>query len=397
MKKILLSFITAVLSISGYAAIAPNSIMFTGVNTESATDQFSFIIFEPIAVGEVIRFTDKAWTTATGPLAASEGVITLTVTTAIPAGVQLVIQVNGATVSLPTGAGSATVMVSGTFSLAEDGDQILCYQGSDATPIFFAGITIGVPWITTGSTSTNTSYLPTGIPNVALTGGNPPNSASNNNAVITTPVNGTAAAVLAALQNPVNWSLQSAQYVLPPVGVLSLLDVSTFTVQPNNGNALITIKFNNIPYEAYVQKSTNGISFTNIALLNQSKLLYTVEDRLTATKTYYRLVLKTATGTTQYSEILNVYNASDNNSVIFNSYPNPVKQQINIPYNVPNKSTLHIKMVNSTGAIVWQQTNTVMQGQGIIAVNATNIQAGAYVLMITNNNDVISVQRIIKQ
>jgi hypothetical protein len=126
--------------------------------------------------------------------------------------------------------------------------------------------------------------------------------------------------------------------------------------------------------------------------------LYTIDDKLTTAKTYYKLKLQMATGTTQYTEILSLYNANDNNSIIFNSYPNPVKQQINIPYNMPTLSTLHIKMVSNLGATVWQQTSTLPQGQGVISLNMPNVLAGTYVLLITNNsNDIISVQRIIKQ
>jgi hypothetical protein len=395
MYKTLLLFISIITSSLGYAAIAPNNIMFTGVNTESGIDEFSFIVFQPLAIGEVIKFTDNAWTTASGPLASNEGIVTLTITSAVPAGAQLVIRVNGATVTVPSGGGTATV--SGTLSLAENGDQIFAYQGTESSPTMLAGLTIGEPWITSGATTTNTSYVPSGIPNVALTGGNPPNSAANNNAIITTTLNGTPAFILAGLQNPANWSLQSQQYVLPPTGVLSLADILYFAVQANGSSAKVNIQFNKLPIEAYLEKSISGINFTEVTALSQNTLLFTINDILAHTKTYYRLKFKTTTGNIQYSEIISAYYTTDNSNIIFNSYPNPLKQQFYIPYNITVNGKLTVKIHNSSGVLVLQQSNAITAGQGTIAVTMPNQQAGMYMLEVSNGNKILSVQRIIKQ
>ena len=117
-------------------------------------DNFSFVTLADIKDGTTIYFTDNAWTGTA--LAATEGTLTWTATSFIPRGT--VVSYDGSSVS------SGTTISESNFALSFSGDNIFVYQGSSSTPTFIYGLS-SLSWISTGSSSSNTSYLPSGLTN----------------------------------------------------------------------------------------------------------------------------------------------------------------------------------------------------------------------------------------
>ena len=136
-------------TIAGISALQPGDLAFIGYGTDDP-DKFAFILLTPIAGNTQITFTDNAWTGTA--LAATEQTGTWTA----PAGGLAkgsVVQIEG---TIVTGGGTMSNALNG---LSTSGDQILAYQGTSAAPLFLAGIST-TGWLTSGSTSSNTSYLP---------------------------------------------------------------------------------------------------------------------------------------------------------------------------------------------------------------------------------------------
>lgn len=134
-------------------------------------DQFAFVALADIPANTTITFTDNAWTTADGPFAASEGYVEWVHTSILTAGTVVVI--TGVDFSGNWGAGSNATTGSITYSgiaFSASGDQIIAFKGAWADRPTNSGSDVkflyAFSWenfITTGTTSSNTSYLPAAL------------------------------------------------------------------------------------------------------------------------------------------------------------------------------------------------------------------------------------------
>ena len=91
--------------------LVPGDIAIIHYNSTGA-DAFSFVFLHAVEAGTSINFTDQGWQAA-GGFRPGEGTVTYTAPTAIVAG----------TIVTPTG-----------LDLDDAGDQIIAYQGSEASP-----------------------------------------------------------------------------------------------------------------------------------------------------------------------------------------------------------------------------------------------------------------------
>lgn len=169
-------------------------------NTDEPSS-FAFVTLVNLEAGESIRFTDRGWladhsgfSNPTGDstvewVAPSEGVLAGTVIT-----------IAGSTATL----GSVNPSL---FSLSGGGDQILAYQGDDASPSFIAAINnddlaVGVHYWNSTVISPNTSALPAGLTHAV----NSVSIAEIDNAAYTGPTEGDRTTLLQALNNRNNWN-----------------------------------------------------------------------------------------------------------------------------------------------------------------------------------------------
>jgi hypothetical protein len=114
-----------------------------------------------------IVFTDNAWTSTSGPLASNESsIVWTTPASGILAGTTITFTASAGSSTLisPTGNGTCTGSING---LSASGDQVLIYQGNNTSPYFIAAMNFGSSgtWLQSGTTNTNTSYLPSGLVN----------------------------------------------------------------------------------------------------------------------------------------------------------------------------------------------------------------------------------------
>jgi gliding motility-associated-like protein len=209
------------------AAIGVGDIAVIGLNTDSPKD-FTIVALAGIPSGETIYFTDKGISLGTWQtLFPTEGTFSLTTTSPIAAGTVIRFTITphatSPTVTSSPSVGTLTVTEGWTSTgigspFGNNGDQMIVYQGSPASPVFIfgfhgsiniTGLTNGWNTSVSGSTGNNYSEIPSGLTN----GTNAVSHASAavlDNLVYTGTRTGSKAVLLAAICNSANWTSNDA-------------------------------------------------------------------------------------------------------------------------------------------------------------------------------------------
>lgn len=171
------------IGLKAQTTLYPGDIAITGVNMDNP-DEFSILFLTDIEIGTVIYFTDNGWM-ASGSFRTGEGTDTWTAATTYSSGDQITI-------------------TAVNMNLSASGDQILAYQGSEASPSFIAAINdYGSATWQADATDANTSAIPNGLTNgvncVALT---ETDNIKYNESLTT----GTSTEILAAINDYTNWT-----------------------------------------------------------------------------------------------------------------------------------------------------------------------------------------------
>jgi hypothetical protein len=177
-----------------------------------APDSFSWMFTKDIKAGTTVTFTDHGWDSTnfwrvTGTDSRmTENSIVWTAPTDIAAGI--INQYTGSALAFATG-----------------GDNIFAIQGSWLNPEFISGTTWSnaTTWLTTGSASTNNSYLPSPL----VQGTSAFGSGINNDNVAYTgaTTSGTLAALRTAIYGtPANWTGNETTVLSPTAGPYTITD-----------------------------------------------------------------------------------------------------------------------------------------------------------------------------
>ncbi len=219
--SLILFIITLLLNFYGYTQLAKGDLAIVGFNSDVSPDQMALVALADIPSGQTIHISDYPWDGAAfNTSSTSNGALTWTTTSSVPAGTLLNITI----ASLGIIAGDLTtygsVSSTGWASsvVASGGDSWLIYQGGSptATPsnwvYGFANWSTSSgtnpnEWRTSGTVTTTTSYLPVdltlGTDAVAITttvGGHA------DNLVYGGTLTGDKATILAAISTHGNWS-----------------------------------------------------------------------------------------------------------------------------------------------------------------------------------------------
>jgi Calx-beta domain len=137
--------------------LAPGDIVITGMDTTN--DSFSFVPLVALPSGIILKFTDAGW--SGNAFTTTEGLLTFVVgSTGIPAGTEVTVtNVSSLSPTIqPEVAGSATSSLGMQLSTA--GENLFVYQGANSAPLFLFAINFGSSYLTTGSPTNTTTYLP---------------------------------------------------------------------------------------------------------------------------------------------------------------------------------------------------------------------------------------------
>ena len=123
---------------------------YIGNGTVVGNDQFSFILLRDISINTVIHFTDNAWlrtNATTGSWRTGEGIVTWTSQSALATGTEVTIEFGTSitTTSRFQGTNVTAGTVTGTaLSFSANGDQVIAYQGAEASPAFITALHMNV-------------------------------------------------------------------------------------------------------------------------------------------------------------------------------------------------------------------------------------------------------------
>ncbi len=229
--------------------LTPGDIVIVNVNADDP-DYFDFVPLVDLETGTIINFTDIAWTGTS--FATNEGTKIYTASAPVTKG----------TVLSYTGTNTGDWTSSGSYNAATGGDNLLAYQGTATTPTFLYGIgwASASPWITTGTVTTNNSYIPTNLSEAAktiVTLG----SLDNYRYDVTKGVTGTKSELLSLIANVGNWQGDD-------INAFSQITES-FTINEEVGPVVPTITVTEIEVptmETYV--NTTSIETINVSGVN---------------------------------------------------------------------------------------------------------------------------------
>ncbi|OFX60067.1 MAG: hypothetical protein A2046_16445 [Bacteroidetes bacterium GWA2_30_7] len=172
---------------------------------------FSFVFLKSINQEFTLSFTDNGFNGTS--LATSEGIISwLSPTSGVTAGTVV-------TWDLTNGTDIGTMSTSGSFNFATAGDQIFAFTGDQTNPTYIFAIS-NIAWVTSGSITTNNSYLPssltTGSTAIAFT------TEYDNGYYNITPISGSPASIRSSICNEANWTFDDLSTDVQPSSYWSI-------------------------------------------------------------------------------------------------------------------------------------------------------------------------------
>lgn len=392
-----------------FAQPVAGDIAFLGFNSDNP-DQFTIIVTNYLDDGTVIYFSDAGWTGSA--FYANEGHIQWTVPTGGVAGGTMVTFTGGgaggftifgsgllepsATVSLGT---IAPTVSTNSMSLSTNGDEILAYTGSIASPTFIACVNFNGVWSFTGVNSSEQTLLPPGLTdavNCVLL----PDRDNQEIDCDLLPM----PAIAADYNTAAYWVYNDAtRYSLPPlIGlcdlVLPIIIKSFYATEESDNTILNWITASEInALEFQVEKSDSSSDFYTIAIIpaagnSTSEIMYMyTDDAINSGTNYYRLKLIDADLSFVYSDIIAVNKQAQMNinSAVF-VYPNPVNDVLH--FTVQGNYTLEeIKIISINGT----RMHNLFFTENDIQVN--QLPPGIYVMQISTKQHSILNATFIKQ
>lgn len=187
---------------------------------------------------------------------------------------------------------------------------------------------------------------------------------------------------------------------IPNVGVLPVRFTGFFSTATSDHNQLKWFVADNESGKQFeIEKSTDGKSFTSIALIfsttKQGDETYTFKVDAPDTKTYYRIKLVDANNKVSYSNTLAVGNTYKATPANLSLNQNPVDSYLAFQYKSPENSLANINIYNTSGALVYSQKINLTNDVNSIAINLDGkVFAGMYVLEVKTRYDHNSVKFI---
>ena len=388
-RKILLTLILLIPFAMVLAQLQPGDIAIIGFNFDNP-DELGFVALVDIPNGTEIKFTDNGWLAA-GGFRPGEGTHTWTAPSIVTAGSVVNITTSGP-------------------AFSTDGDQIIAYQGTEASPtLIYALNSEGAGVWQAEATSAQTSALPTGLNNgltaIAL------NEVDNGYYSGTT--SGTKAELLAAISNPTNWTTNDGRIndsIWPSafsVDIALPVELSSFTVELAPTGVLCKwtteSEIENLGF--ILERKTTVSDWHEIvsyksdeSLMGQGTVSFATDyeylDKLVQQgNTYeYRLADVDYNGVVTYHATREVFVV--NNSLLVTAFPNPFNPSTTIKYSISSDALAHIAIYDITGKLITTLVNQVqpagwheIQWNGTYQ-NGKDVPGGIYLSRVTVGNEV---------
>lgn len=146
-----------------------------------------------------------------------------------------------------------------------------------------------------------------------------------------------------------------------------------------------------------VERSTDRVNFVTIGVEKSFTAPFSfIDQQPSAGTNYYRIKQVSINGTTNFSSILSLKNASLNTTVKL--FPNVNKGVFVLQIESPVSSRLRLDYIDEYGRMLIQREVTIAPGKTQLNQNASALSNGLYYIKIVNDkNEFISVERFVKQ
>ncbi|MBL7731813.1 MAG: T9SS type A sorting domain-containing protein [Chitinophagaceae bacterium] len=156
-----------------------------------------------------------------------------------------------------------------------------------------------------------------------------------------------------------------------------------------------------------VQRSTDGISYSDLGFVNSQAIAGNSTDELTYTytdnnpagnKQYYRLRQEDLDGRTKLSNVVLIKGNKPLTLDISGIFPNPATAEVNVLVDAPSRDRVTLLVIDATGKTVMQQTINVETGSNTIPVNIAKLTNGSYLVKLScNANCETATGKFVKQ
>lgn len=150
----------------------------------------------------------------------------------------------------------------------------------------------------------------------------------------------------------------------------------------------------------HVERSTDGVSFTEAAVLDSKgngSFSYTLNDAINsieAPAVYYRIHIVDITTQSRYTEMVKVNLAKD---IQLQVVPNPFSDHLNLQLSNTKRTTAVVHIFNTAGQLVFGKTLTMDKGVSSISLdNLRNLTKGIYIIDVKTEEQYIS-RKLLKQ
>lgn len=292
--------------------LAPNDVVIVTANSDTAwsstacsdsapggtnSNAIDFLLRKDIGAGTVFKVTDNAWTGSA--LATSEGRITYTAPTDLPAG--SIIRYSDCLYNQGiSGWVRSTPVVAFDPSIA--GDTLLIYQGTEASPSFVYGFGFrSNSWINSGIPSSNNSHIPPALSAASPTAYAAPGTTSGpRNYQYTGPTTGVYAAnFLTSLKATANWTgtggTSTGQTFGPIPTTFDATRPTITSVVRLSPTATIT-NASNVTFRITTSEPIQGLSSSNITTATTGTLTYTSLSVVSVSSSEYDVTLNGLSG-----------------------------------------------------------------------------------------------------
>lgn len=363
--------------------LAPNDVVIVTANSDSGwsatacsdgapggpnSNAIDLLLRRDIGSGTVIKVTDNAWTGSA--LTSSEGVITYTAPTDLPAGT--VIRYSDCLYAAG-GSGWTRSTPIAAFDTAVSGDTLLVYQGTEAAPSFIYGFGFrSNSWIASGTPSANNSRIPAALssasPSAYMSLGTA--SASRNYQYLATGNHGIySSTFLSSLKTAGNWDTSggaSAGTMFGPTTVPFDATRPTFTSVTRQSPATAVTSATSVTFRVTTSEAVQMLSSSNFTLATTGTIAYGGVSVAVVSGSQYDVTITGLTG--EGTIALNSYTAS-----LLDTQGNPA---IDTSFTSPAYTR------DITDPVVTVNTLTTNQSQP--ALSGTVSDAGAEVIVTVN-------------
>ena len=156
-----------------------------------------------------------------------------------------------------------------------------------------------------------------------------------------------------------------------------------------------------------IQRSSNGMSFNTIEFTSSksvngnsvSALNYEFLDENTPNVTaYYRLKQINLDGSFKLSNMIKIKGDGQSEITFSNSFPNPVKDKLNVVVSITQSENLTILVCDLAGKVVIMKNEKITKGDNSIALNIESLSSGSYIIkFICVNGCEKTIQKFVKE